>query len=121
MHSAWCQHRDRVDILPRKKIIDVIMRGNAELRGNGVGTCPYGIANGDETGPVDMTTPQQLGVALRNTSWLAEIISQTVPANGSHGRLPVQPVFYIDGSRCKSRFLAGCRANHPDRRTEPEE
>ena len=58
MHSTRRQHRDRVDILPRQKIIDVIMRRNAELRRNGVGAHLDRIADGDKTGPVDMTTPQ---------------------------------------------------------------
>src|SRR5882724_836995 len=66
MHSARRQHRDRVDVFPRQKFTDVVVRRNAELRGNGVGAGPDGITDGDQTGPVDMTTPQQLRVTLCN-------------------------------------------------------
>ena len=40
------------------------MRGHAELRGDGVGARANGIADGDQTGPVDMIAAQQVGVAL---------------------------------------------------------
>ena len=38
MHSARCQDRDRVDLLAREKVVDVVVAGNAELRGDGLGT-----------------------------------------------------------------------------------
>ena len=68
VHSARRQNRNRVDILPRQKIIDVVAGRNAELRGDGVGARANRIADGNETGPLDMTTAQQLGMTLRDAS-----------------------------------------------------
>ena len=68
MHSARRQHRDRVDILPRQKIVDIVVRRNAELRCDGIGARADRIADGDETGPVDMIAAQQVGMTLRDAS-----------------------------------------------------
>ena len=58
MHSTRRQDRDRVDIPARQKVVDIVMDGDAELRSDGVRARANGIANGDQTGPVDMTAPQ---------------------------------------------------------------
>src|ERR1700722_1391871 len=68
MHSARGQDRNRVDVLPRQKIVDVVAGRNAEFRGDGVGTRANWIADCNETGPLDMTTAQQLGMTLRDAS-----------------------------------------------------
>ena len=67
MHSARRQHRDRVDVLAGEKIVDVVDRGNAELRRDRVGTRANGVADGDEPGSVDMIAAQQIGVTLGDT------------------------------------------------------
>src|SRR5258707_14386385 len=64
MQSAGRQHRNGIDILPAEKIVDVVMRGNVEFRGDRVGTRGNRIADGDETGAVDMMAAQQLGMTL---------------------------------------------------------
>ena len=68
VHSARGQDRNRVDILPRQKIIDLVAGRDAELRGDGVGARANRIAHRNETGPLDMTTAQQLGMPLRDAS-----------------------------------------------------
>ena len=57
-----------VDILAREKIVDIVMRRNAELRCNRIGARANRIADGDQTGPLDMIAAQQVGVALCNAS-----------------------------------------------------
>ena len=83
VHSARRQHRDRVDILPRQKVIDIVVCGNAELRCDGVGARANRIADGDETGPVDMIAAQQLGVTLRDAS-------ASEQAKSDHTNFPVK-------------------------------
>jgi len=68
MHSARREHRDGVDILPRQKIIDLVIRGNAELRRDGVRTRANRVADSDEAGPVDMIAAQQFGMTLGDAS-----------------------------------------------------
>src|ERR1700730_8461772 len=68
MHAAWRQDCDCVDILSCQEIIDVVMRGNAELRSDGIGPCRNRIANGGENSPADMATTQQFRMALCNAT-----------------------------------------------------
>ena len=106
MHSARRQHRDRVDVLPRQKIIDVVMRRNAELRRDGIGARANGIADGDETGPIDMIAAQQIGVTLRDAS-------ASEQAKSDHQDFPVSRDYLADrpGERvarqtaCSTRVL----------------
>jgi hypothetical protein len=68
MHSARRQDRHRVDVRAGEKIIDFVSRGNAELRRNGVGSGADRIADGYQSGPIDMTTAQQFGMTLGNAA-----------------------------------------------------
>ena len=68
MHSARRQHRNRVDVLSRQKIVDIVMRRNAEFRCDRVGARANRIADGDQPGPIDMTAAQQIGVTLGDAS-----------------------------------------------------
>ena len=67
MHAARRQHRHRIDILAGEKVVDVVDRRHAELRGDRVGAAANGVANGDEPGSVDMIAAQKVRVALCDT------------------------------------------------------
>jgi hypothetical protein len=103
MQPAWRKHRHRVNILSGEKIIDIVKSRNAELRGDGVGARPDWIANGDQTGSLDMVSPQQLGVTLGDAP-------ASEQAKSDH-----------EASLLTALIFAGnSKAGHPQRRdTEP--
>jgi hypothetical protein len=44
VQAARRQDRDRADVFPRQKLVDVVMRRLAEFRRNRIGACTDGIA-----------------------------------------------------------------------------
>ena len=115
MHSARRQNRDRVDILAREKLVDIVDGRNAEFRGDGVRARANGIADRDEAGAIDMTAAQQIGMALgdtpaseqaksdHETSLLATIILFRKSMFRTTWRPTVDRAVYIRTRRCKSR------------------
>ena len=67
MHSARGQDRDGVDVLPRQEIVDIVMRGNAVFRRDGVGAGAYRIADRGKPRPIDMIAAQQIRMPLHDT------------------------------------------------------
>src|ERR1700730_5523984 len=64
MQPARRQHRNRVDILAGKKVVDVVAGRHRELRGDRIGTRADRIAYGGERSAGNVIAAQQIRVTL---------------------------------------------------------
>ena len=64
MQSARRQHRNRIDILAGKKIIDVVMAGTPNFDATASARARIGSHTRRKAGPIDVIAAQQIGVTL---------------------------------------------------------